>query len=71
MMAVKLNDYMPKGASPTPEEVRRLQKHAGRVESYIRATGCSPKKLYRANGNPQEQVKILVKELARRELGED
>jgi hypothetical protein len=41
-----------------------------RVEGYIRATGCDPEKLYRANGKPQEQVKILAEELSKREFGE-
>ena len=39
-----------------------------RVEGYIRAAGCDPEKLYAANGKPADQVKILVAELARREL---
>jgi hypothetical protein len=71
MMAVKLNDYVPTGTNPPPEQIAKFKKHAERVETYIRATGCSPKKLYRENGKPMEQVKILVKELSKRELGED
>ncbi len=46
-----------------------IKAQADRVEGYIRATGCDPKKLYAKNGHPMEQVKILVGELSRREFG--
>jgi len=49
--------------------VTRLKEQAGRVEGYIRASGCPPEKLYAANGRPDKQISILVEELARRELG--
>lgn len=38
------------------------------IEMYIRATGCSLKKLYNLNGNPIDQVKLLATEMAKREF---
>ena len=67
-----LSSHFPTAAD-RDEEARKqklanLRQQARRVESYIRATGCAPQKLYAANGNPTEQVKILVEELSKREL---
>ncbi len=50
------------------DKLRLVRPQAKRVEGYIQAAGCPPQKLYAANGNPPEQVKILVAELSRREL---
>jgi hypothetical protein len=69
-MVTQLNDLIP--TTQDPKEYKRqvdaLKAQAERVESYIVATGCDPEKLYRANGKPAEQIKILVEELARREF---
>ena len=50
------------------DKLRLVRPQALRVEGYIKAAGCPPQKLYAANGNPPEQVKILVTELSKREL---
>jgi hypothetical protein len=70
MMVADLNKLIPKVPKPTSAHLAPLKKQMARVEGYIVATGCGPEKLYRANGKPQEQVKILVEELSKREFGE-
>jgi hypothetical protein len=70
MMVADLNKLIPKVPKPRAEQLAPLKKQMARVEGYIRATGCEPEKLYRANGKPQEQVKILAEELSKREFGE-
>jgi hypothetical protein len=71
MMVADLNKLIPKmPPKPTAARLDPLKKQMARVEGYIRATGCDPEKLYRANGKPQEQVKILAAELSKREFGE-
>ncbi len=70
-MVGKLGGLMPTAADNAVTRRQRLQQlrpQALRVEGYIRATGCPPQKLYAANGNPTEQVKILVTEISKREL---
>ena len=70
-MVAGLNKLMPTAANSTLEHRQQndaLKSQARRVEGYIRAMGCTPKDLYAANGKPDEQVKILVTELAKREL---
>jgi hypothetical protein len=71
MMVHKLNDLIPRSADEAArsQELERLKAQMKRVEAYIGASGCPPEKLYAATGKPGEQVSILVKELARRELG--
>ena len=66
-----LSKLIPTRADAEVERAKKLgqvRPRAPRVESYLRAAGCPPKKLYAANGNPAEQVKILVEELSKREL---
>jgi hypothetical protein len=70
MMVADLNKLIPKVPKPTSAHLAPLKKQMARVEGYIVATGCGPEKLYRANGKPQEQIKILVEELSKREFGE-
>jgi hypothetical protein len=70
MMVADLNKLIPKVPKLTAQHLAPLKKQMARVEGYIQATGCEPEKLYRANGKPQEQVKILVAELSKREFGE-
>jgi hypothetical protein len=69
-MVTQLNDLIPKTRNPVEytRQVKALKAQAERVKGYIAATGCDPEKLYRANGKPGEQIKILVEELARREF---
>jgi len=45
-----------------------IEKHAKRVENYIRAAGGSPAALYRLNGQPMAQIKLLATAMARREF---
>ncbi|MFN2228310.1 MAG: hypothetical protein ACK2VA_00940, partial [Anaerolineae bacterium] len=45
-----------------------IEKHAKRIESYIHAVGCSPAALYRLNGQPMAQIKLLATEMAKREF---
>ncbi len=69
-MVTQLNELLPKTRNPIEytRQVEALKAQAERVEGYILATGCDPERLYRANGNPGEQIKILVEELAKREF---
>jgi len=69
-MVGKLHRYFPRATEGDAfdEQVAVLKEQAKRVEGYIRASGCPPEKLYAANGKPDEQVRILVAELSRREL---
>jgi hypothetical protein len=45
-----------------------IEKHAKRVENYIRAAGGSPAALYRLNGQPMAQIKLLATAMAKREF---
>lgn len=69
-MVTQLNNLMPTTRNPIEytRQIDALKAQAERVENYIVATGCDPERLYRANGKPAEQIKILVEELAKREF---
>ena len=70
-MVGRLSENIPIATDTQAEQRRKLAQirpQSVRVEGYIRAAGCDPEKLYAANGKPADQVKILVAELARREL---
>ena len=69
-MVTQLNDLIPTTKNPVEytRQVESLKAQSERVEGYIIATGCDPERLYRANGKPGEQIKILVEELAKREF---
>ena len=69
-MVTQLNNLMPTTRNPIEytRQIEALKAQAERVENYIVATGCDPERLYRANGKPAEQIKILVEELAKREF---
>ncbi len=41
------------------------------LEMYIKATGVSPRALYKLNGQPQKQLAMLIKEMSKREYGQD
>ena len=45
-----------------------FEKSAKRVENHINAAGCDPQALYRLNGQPMEQIKLLATEMAKREF---
>ena len=70
MMIADLNKIIPRS---TDKDTRRLElkefkKQVAHIERLIYAAGTSPKKLYRANGKPMEQIKILVEAMCKREL---
>lgn len=67
-MVAGLNNLIPKETKPEKAQLDALRAQMKRVEGYIEATGCDPAKLYRANGNPQQQIKILVEEISKREF---
>ena len=70
LMVADLNKIMP--TSPTgPRRLKQratLKKRVLHIEQYMRAAGVSPKKLYRQNGKPIEQIKLLVEAMCKREL---
>ena len=63
-MAAALEIKDGKLADPKADNVKRLKK-------YLRAVGVSSKALARHAGEPEQQVRILVKAFARREFLED
>lgn len=69
-MVNNLNNFLPLPTEEQPkaEKEAQLKAQAARVEDYIKASGCSPKALYRNNGKPQEQAKILLQALYQREF---
>jgi hypothetical protein len=73
MMVANLNKLIPKAKSSKArsKEREQLKAAAARAESYIEAAGCSPKKLYKHNGDPAKQVTILVKAMSKREFSFD
>ena len=70
-LSAKLTDYIPSASDPVQKAAQTevLKRHMAQVEGYIKAAGCDPVVLYRANGNPVEQIKILAKQLSKREFG--
>ncbi len=69
-MVNSLNKFLPLPTDPVQkqEKQQKLTAQATRVENYIRASGCSPKALYRNNGKPAEQAKMLLQALYQREF---
>lgn len=69
-MVADLNTILPKSSDPVEKakETQALNTAIQRIEGYIRATGCSPKKLYRLNGQPMQQLELLVQEMYKREF---
>lgn len=69
-MVNNLNTFFPLPINPEQQQEKKaqLKAQAIRVEDYIKASGCSPKALYRNNGKPQEQAKILLQALYQREF---
>jgi hypothetical protein len=70
MLVANLNNLLPTSTDKAArnKERQKLQKRAQQVERYMYAAGVSPKKLYRANGDPTQQVTMLVKAMCKREL---
>jgi hypothetical protein len=67
LVVADLNRHLPIGKDPVKR--KELAKDIRVAERYIRAAGASPERLYHANGNAGEQIKILVEALCKRELG--
>lgn len=67
LLIADLNRHIPVGKDPAKRKA--LASDIRNAERYIRAAGCSPARLYRANGKIGEQIKILVESLSKRELG--
>jgi hypothetical protein len=66
LLVAGLNRHLPLGQDAAKKKA--LAADIRTVERYIRAAGCSPVRLYKANGNPAAQIKILVEALSKREL---
>jgi hypothetical protein len=67
LLVAGLNRHLPLG-----NDAGKKKALAGDIriaERYIRSAGCSPERLYKENGNPAQQIKILVEALSKRELG--
>jgi hypothetical protein len=69
-MVADLTGLIPSSSDPVEKANQQqiLDAAIKRTEGYIRATGCSPKKLYRFNGQPMKQLEVLVQEMYKREF---
>lgn len=66
LFVADLNKHIP--IKKDPLKRKALAADIRIAERYIRAAGVSPRVLYMANGNPGQQIKILVEALSKREL---
>lgn len=69
LMVAHLNRYIPDSGAIEQKKQAKLKEGIARVETYIHATGASPRVLYQHNGDIDKQIHVLVKAMMQRELG--
>jgi len=47
---------------------KTMQKSAATIKTYLEASGVDKDKLFKANGDPQKQIKMLVDAIQQREF---